>query len=302
MKRRSLLLGFGIIGATALSGGGTVYALNSLGLAPKVPAPETAGAQATPEKAREGSKPAENTHEAPKPAETPAGHEAAAAPHWSYEGATGPDHWSDLDTANAVCKAGGSQSPIDLANALRVPALPGLQISYAATRVKVTNNGHTFQVNVDKGSSLTIDGKRYDLLQFHFHTPSEHTIDGKAYPLELHLVHQAADKSLAVIGVMFAEGNPNTTLARFWDRMPRAQSELDAGVSIELKDLLPRAMDDYFTYSGSLTTPPCSESVRWIVVKQPLQLSKAQITTFRSVFPMNARPIMPLGARYVLSS
>jgi carbonic anhydrase len=166
----------------------------------------------------------------------------------------------------------------------------------------VTNNGHTFQVNVDKGSSLTLDGKRFDLLQFHFHTPSEHTVDGKAFPMELHLVHQAADKNLAVIGVMLAEGGPNTTLARFWERMPRQAGESDSGATIELKDLLPRSTDDYFTYAGSLTTPPCTESVRWIVLQQPLQLSRSQILTFRAVFPNNARPAMPLGARHILSS
>jgi carbonic anhydrase len=299
MKRRSLLLGIGIIGATALSGGGTVYALNTLGLAPKVPAPETAGAQATPEKGggHEPAKAGEKEHATAESTPEPAG-----AAHWSYEGQTGPDHWGEMDPANAVCNAGGAQSPIDISKSLRVPSLGGLNVAYQSTKVKVTNNGHTFQVNVDKGSNLTIEGKRYDLLQFHFHTPSEHTIDGKTFPLEMHLVHQAPDKSLAVIGIMFSEGNPNTTLARFWDRLPKAPSEVDTLVSIDLKDLLPRAMDDYFTYSGSLTTPPCSESVRWIVVKQPLQLSKAQLATFRSVFQTNARPTMPVGARYILSS
>jgi carbonic anhydrase len=207
-----------------------------------------------------------------------------------------------MDPANAVCKLGGAQSPVDLANPLRVAALAGLQVEYVSTRVKVTNNGHTFQINADKGSSLKIEGKRFDLLQFHFHTPSEHTLDGKAFPLELHLVHEAADKSLAVIGVLMTEGTTNTVLGRFWDRLPKSQGEVDSGVTIDVKDLLPRATDDYFTYSGSLTTPPCTESVRWIVLKQPSQLSKSQIATFKAVFPMNARPTMPLGARYLLSS
>jgi carbonic anhydrase len=166
----------------------------------------------------------------------------------------------------------------------------------------VSNNGHTFQVNVDKGSSIKVDGKTFELLQFHFHTPSEHTVDGRPFPLELHLVHQAADKSLAVIGVLMTEGTSNSVLAKFWDKLPKTASEVDTGQNIELKDLLPRGTDDYFTYAGSLTTPPCSESVRWIVLQQPVQVAKAQIATFRAVFPNNSRPTLPLGARYLLRS
>ena len=284
------------------------------------PTPETAAAQATP---THGAAPtaaagASAAHGAPAAgsAESAAGSgghgatpaaggskaPAASGPHWEYEGATGPQAWGELEPASAVCKQGGAQSPIDLAEGLRVPALPGLKLSYGATKVKVTNNGHTFQVNVDKGSTLTIDGKKFDLLQFHFHTPSEHTIDGRSFPLELHLVHQAADKNLAVIGVMMAEGAPNMLLTKFWERLPRNAGEVDTGQTIELKELLPRNIDDYFTYSGSLTTPPCTESVRWIVLRRGVEVSKAQVATFRSVFPMNARPTQPVGARLVLSS
>jgi carbonic anhydrase len=295
MNRRTLLLGFGLLSATALSGGGTVYALNTLGMVPKpAPVPDPAAPSAPPAHGAPTTAGSAETH---APATT-----ATSGSHWAYEGPTGPDKWADVEPANAVCKLGGAQSPIDLTNPLRVAALAGLQVDYASTKVKVTNNGHTFQINADKGSSVKLEGKRFDLLQFHFHTPSEHTLDGKPFPLELHLVHQAADKTLAVIGVLLSEGTPNTVLSRFWDRLPKAQGEVDTGVTIEVKDLLPRATDDYFTYSGSLTTPPCTESVRWVVLKQPLQISKAQIASFRTVFPMNARPTMPLGARYLLSS
>ena len=284
MNRRTLLMGFGVLGATALSGGGTVYALNVFGLAPKAPpAIETA---------------AKDSHGAAVAKDDA----HADAPHWSYDGATGPDRWGDLEDGNALCKLGGAQSPVDLSGAMRVAALAGLQTAYGSTRVKVTNNGHTFQVNADKGSTLTLDGKKYDLLQFHFHTPSEHTVDGKSFPLEMHLVHQAADKSLAVIGVFIAEGSPNVVLGKFWEKMPKAQGEVDTGVSIDIKELLPRATDEYFTYAGSLTTPPCSESVRWVVLKQPIQASKTQIASFRTVFAANARPTLPLGARHLLSS
>jgi carbonic anhydrase len=201
-----------------------------------------------------------------------------------------------------VCKQGGAQSPIDLANPLRVPALAGLQLNYVPTRLKLTNNGHTIQVNYDKGSSLTLDGKRYELLQFHFHTPSEHMLDGKSFPLELHLVHQAADKNLAVIGVMMTEGAPHTLLTKFWERLPRSAGEVDTNLTFNVQELLPRSLDDYFTYSGSLTTPPCTESVRWIMLRRPVEVSKTQIAAFRSIFPMNARPVAPIGARIVLAS
>jgi carbonic anhydrase len=311
MNRRKLLFGFGMLGAMGLTTGGTVYALNTLGLAPKpVIPPEPDPHQAT----RPGADKTSGTHDSPAsgssaPGDHPAAgavdeHPAASgAPHWGYDGDTGPEAWSELDPANALCKLGGAQSPIDLVNPMRVAALAGLQTNYKSTQLKVTNNGHTLQVNVDKGSSLKVDGKTFDLLQFHFHTPSEHTVDGKTFPLELHMVHQAqSDKSLAVVGILLTEGASNIALGRFWDKMPRSVGEVDAGGSLELKELLPRDIDEYFTYSGSLTTPPCTESVRWIVLKQPMTLSKNQITTFRAVFPMNARPTMPLGSRYILSS
>jgi carbonic anhydrase len=300
VKRRDLLLGgVALLGSAVISGGGAAYALNTylpqaIPTPPPLPEPAATpeavavrGASATPA-AGHG---AVEDHAAP-----------ATAPHWDYEGAMGPPKWAALDSANVLCGVGGAQSPIDLANALRVPALPGLSLSYGSTRVKVANNGHTFQVNVDKGSSLTIDGKKFELVQFHFHTPSEHTVDGRNYPMELHLVHQAADKSLAVIGVLLSEGNPSTVLTKFWERLPKTIGEVDTGATIQLQDLLPRNIDDYFTYSGSLTTPPCTESVRWIVLKRPVDISKSQAAAFRAVFPLNARPVQPIGARLLLSS
>jgi carbonic anhydrase len=335
VNRRTLLISsLALLGSAAVSGGGAAYALNAAGLAPKPPAPadpveagEASGhapaeSAATPVEHRPGAPaehgatttsaeagpaaPGEHGWSAPtEPGSTAASERtpSAGGPHWEYEqGPTGPDAWGQLDPSFGVCQQGGSQSPVDLKGALRVPSLTGLKLEYASTRVKVTNNGHTFQVNVDQGSSLTIDGKRFDLVQFHFHTPSEHTVDGKSYPMELHLVHQAADRNLAVIGVILVEGGPNATLARFWERLPKQPSEVDTGQSIELKDLLPRSTDDYFTYAGSLTTPPCTESVRWIVLQQPVSVSRSQVEKFRAVFLNNARPVMPIGARSILTS
>lgn len=309
MKRRDLLVGaIALFGSAAVAGGGTALALSTV--VPPPVKPEVAGAAAPEESAAHGAAPAaaspaaEGAHDAPHgaPAATDKAAPAASGPHWDYEGPTGPKAWGDLDPSTAVCRQGGAQSPIDLADGLRVPSLPGLQLTYGSSKIKLTNNGHTIQVNVDKGSALTIDGKRFDLLQFHFHTPSEHTLDGRTFPLELHLVHQAADKNLAVIGVLLAEGQPNMPLTKFWERLPRNAGEFDTGLTMDLKELLPRNVDDYLTYSGSLTTPPCTESVRWIVLKRSLEVSKAQISAFRAIFPMNARPTQPIGARLVLSS
>ncbi len=303
MKRRDLLIGsIALLGSAAVAGGGTAYALSAIVPPPPKPEPASPEGPATP--ASPAAAGGQGEHGAASSAALAAEHApaAGAAAHWSYEGATGPNAWSELDTANAVCKQGGAQSPIDLDDAIRVPALPGLQLNYGQTKVKVVNNGHTFQVNCDKGSSLTLNGKKFDLLQFHFHTPSEHTVEGRSYPLELHLVHQASDKNLAVIGVLLAEGAPNMLLTKFWERFPKSQGEAETGVTIAIQDLLPRNVDDYFTYSGSLTTPPCTESVRWVVLKRPVEVSKAQVAAFRAVFPNNARPTQPLGARLVLSS
>jgi len=278
-----------------MAGRGTAYALQ--GIAPKPPAPSELAATT------ESPGDAAPTATAVRAAEATPTAVVPSGPRWGYEaGKAGPDSWAEVDPANAVCKVGGAQSPIDMADALRVPALPGLQLNYGDTKIKLQNNSHTFLVNVDKGSSLMLDGKRFELVQFQFHTPSEHTIDGRSFPMELHLVHQAADKSMAVIAVMLSEGAPNMLLTRFWERLPKTEGEAETGVSIAVRDLLPHNIDDYFTYSGSLTTPPCTENVRWIVLKQSVELSKSQIAAFRAVFPMNARPTQPIGSRVVLTS
>jgi len=312
MKRRDLLVGaIALLGSAAASAGGAAYALNANGLAPKPPAPpepSVAGHAATPAAKASAGHGSSTSHGSTAGHASTADHGSASGghasdkAHWSYEGATGPAHWGELEPTSAVCKQGGAQSPIDLANPLRVPALSGLQLNYNPSKLKITNNGHTIQVNYDKGSFAVVDGKRYDLLQFHFHTPSEHTVDGKSFPLELHLVHQASDKNLAVIGVMLAEGAPHGLLTKFWERLPRAAGEVETNLSINAQELLPRALDDYFTYSGSLTTPPCTESVRWIVLRRPVEISKAQAAAFKGIFPMNARPVAPIGARILLAS
>jgi carbonic anhydrase len=221
------------------------------------------------------------------------------APHWTYEGAEGPEEWGKLDPAFTVCSTGKTQSPIDLPASTTTSPLKKLERNYSTSNVNILNNGHTVQVNYDKGSTLTIDGKQYSLAQFHFHTPSEHKFAGQSFPLEVHFVHQADDKSLAVIGIMLAEGAENPFLAKFWDKMPTTEDKQTYNISINANDTFP-SDKGYYTYTGSLTTPDCAENVRWIVMKKPVTVSKAQIDKFAAiVHGNNARPVQPLNGREV---
>lgn len=222
----------------------------------------------------------------------PAGHtaEVSHAPHWSYEGAEGPEHWGNLSAEFAACATGHEQSPIDLTGEVAVD-LPDIAFHYQPSAVNILNNGHTIQVNYDAGSSIEVDGVTYELKQFHFHTHSEHTVDGATFPLELHLVHQSAEGRLAVVGLMAEAGAANDPLAIVWENMPTAANEsahIDA--QINAADLLP-ADHTYFGYAGSLTTPPCSEGVKWHVLTTPIQLSAAQLDTMTALLHDNFRPV-----------
>lgn len=218
------------------------------------------------------------------------------APHWEYSGKTGPAAWGGLDSSFAECKLGKEQSPIDIRNAKKAE-LPALAFGYNATTAEVVNNGHTIQVNLADAGALTLDGVPYKLIQFHFHTPSEERINGKSYPLVAHLVHKSAEGKLAVVGVMIKEGKPNAALKGVFDNLPKVEGEkqvLDG--DFKIADMLPGG-GGYFKYMGSLTTPPCSEGVRWQVMKQPIEASKEQIKAFQKLYKMNARPVQPLNGR-----
>jgi carbonic anhydrase len=219
----------------------------------------------------------------------------AADCSFSYEGATGPEHWWEICApTNFTCAAGARQSPIDIPEA---PAgdLPHLNVHYGAAPLKVKNNGHTIEVEVEPGTSyLRLGQERYDLVQFHFHTPSEHKLHGQSFPMELHFVHRNALGELAVVGVFLREGAANPVLQEVWDNIG-GEAELNPA------DLLP-AGREYYRYAGSLTTPPCTEGVRWHVLAQPVDVSAAQIEEFRAIFPLNARPLQPLKGRTVLDS
>ena len=225
-----------------------------------------------------------------------------APAHWSYEGATGPQNWSKLEADFSTCKLGHNQSPIDIRKTSKAK-LPPLEFAYSPSPLKILDNGHTIQVNYAAGSSVTIDGKRYDLLQFHFHKPSEEKINGRSYPMVAHLVHKNAEGKLAVVAVLFRKGAENPLVQTLWDSLPKEKGEPQevAGVSIDIGKLLPTAQG-YYNFAGSLTTPPCSEEVNWFVLKTPVEMSDAQLKRFAQAYKHNARPVQPLNGRTVQES
>jgi carbonic anhydrase len=223
----------------------------------------------------------------------------AHAAHFGYQGEAGPEHWGDISEEWEACEVGKAQSPVDL-SASKAADLPGLAFDYRPTPVAIVNNGHTVQVNYEKGSTLTVGGAVYELVQFHFHAPSEHTVDGKHHPLEMHLVHKDAAGKLAVVGVLVEEGEANPAFAPVFDHLPKMKAPLavvpEARVNAE--ELLPADLA-YYAYAGSLTTPPCSEGVHWKVLAKPVQMSKEQIEAFRRIYPGNNRPVQGLNGRVV---
>jgi len=216
--------------------------------------------------------------------------------HWGYSGHGDPSHWANLAPDFATCGSGKSQSPIDIQDVKISTDTPPIKFNYKLTRLNVVNNGHTIQVNVEKGSSITVGAKTYQLLQFHFHSPSEHTIGGKPQDMVAHLVHKADDGQLAVIAVLMNKGADNPIVQKVWLNLPKGQQAKKTDVTINVKDLLPANMA-YFNYTGSLTTPPCSEGVNWMVLVNPVQVGGAQIATFTKMFPASVRPVQPGNGR-----
>ena len=226
---------------------------------------------------------------------------AAEGAHWSYEGATGPSHWGDIDAASKVCSAGSQQSPIDIAASIKAQMSP-LRIAWSRKADTIVNNGHTIQLNVAAGSTLKVGKDDYTLLQFHFHHPSEHTIAGKSHPMEVHFVHRNAAGGLAVIGALMTAGKANATFGKIVATMPAHEgAPVKADAAIDPNRLLP-TLRGYYRYAGSLTTPPCSEVVNWLVLREPIQVAQADIDAFAKLYPMNARPVQKDNRRFVLSS
>ncbi|MEO0355135.1 MAG: carbonic anhydrase family protein [Cyanobacteria bacterium P01_A01_bin.3] len=230
---------------------------------------------------------------------------APESQEWSYEGADGPEAWGGISEEFEACALGTQQSPIDLQNGDAIDAeLTELEFNYQPSALNVLNNGHTIQVNYSPGSTLTLDDQTYELLQFHFHDPSEHTVDGSSYPMEVHFVHQNAETgALAVVGVLLDIGaDDNVTLQPIWDHIPsEAGPAVDVdGVDVNAAELLPDTTQENYRYFGSLTTPPCSETVNWIVMKETVTVSFQQVEQFAAAVGENARPIQTLGRRFVL--
>jgi len=232
----------------------------------------------------------------------PAGSRAQWKTHWTYEGASGAEHWSDLDPEYAACNAGKEQSPIDIRNAEKAE-LPALRFEYKSGPLKyLINNGYTIRVNYHdapgSGNFLMVGDKRYQLTQFHFHRPSEEYIHGKPYDMEVHLMHAASDGKVAGVTVLLKADSANATI-----QQPKTEGKEQeiAGVEVNPAGLLPHD-DSYYMYMGSLTAPPCSEGVTWFVLKTPVEISAEQINAFARLYPHDVRPLQPLNGRVVKES
>ncbi|HED35911.1 MAG TPA: carbonic anhydrase family protein [Gammaproteobacteria bacterium] len=248
----------------------------------------------------------------------------AHAVHWGYSGVAGPAKWGSLSNEFALCGSGKRQSPVDIQNE-KPAALYPLRFQYQSVALRVINNGHTLQANYDTvngektvsiggkpyplhtkpvyNSTLMLGDVPYKLLQFHFHTPSEHARKGERYAMEVHLVHKNANGNLAVVSVLLKRGAPNPTLQKVLDNVSASINEVNAvkGVSVNAANLLPRN-HQVFHYSGSLTTPPCSENVNWFVMKTPMEVSDEQVNQFAKLIGKNARPLQAMHWRSMLVS
>lgn len=225
--------------------------------------------------------------------------------HWGYDGEVSPKHWGDLKPEYLLCKSGTKQSPINIDTEKTVNLKEEHKISLAHKKsdAEVVNNGHTIQVNPKDGGKISINGKEYKLLQFHFHSHSEHTVDGKQYDMVAHLVHKSDDGELAVIGVLMQEDNSrNETIGQIWHNMPHDAEHKNGLGEINVASLLPSDTSKYYHYVGSLTTPNCAEDVQWYVMKEPIKLSHKQIEKFRELYSHNFRPTNPLNGRVVEES
>jgi carbonic anhydrase len=255
------------------------------------------------------SKPAETTEQTTATDSVTTAPASARPVHWGYAGEDGPAVWSTLSPVYALCGEGKGQSPI---NIVKTDAKGGAnwKLDYKTTSLRIAHNehmddiidnGHTIQVTVDEGSTFSFADKTYSLKQFHFHTPSEHTVDGKNLPMEMHMVHQGADGSLAVVSVLFEEGKvANENFSKIIANLPNAKGESKhiTDTNLELKVHLPK--DNYaYHYVGSLTTPPCSENVQWLVLRDKVSLTADQIKAFSSRIGPNNRPTQPLNDRTV---
>lgn len=223
-------------------------------------------------------------------------------PHWSYDSHSGPDKWGSLGAEYATCAKGERQAPIDIRRTIRGD-LPPLRFGYVPTVPTLVDNGHTIRVDTPAAGAVEIDGESYELRQFHFHRPSEEKVKGQPYAMDVHLVHQSKAGKLAVVAVLVEAGKEQPLLRTLWSNLPleRDKPFTRAGLKIDVGQILP-AKRGYYTFMGSLTTPPCTEDVLWVVLKTPIQASAEQIAGFATLYRNNARPVQPTHNRAIKES
>ena len=221
--------------------------------------------------------------------------------HWAYDGEFGPAKWSKINSKWSQCGTGGRQSPIDIRDGMKVE-LEKLAFDYKPSSFSVIDTGHTIQVNVAGGNYLTVQNRSYELLQFHFHRPSEERINGKSFEMVVHLVHRDAEGKLAVLAVLLERGAAHNMIQTVWNNLPLEKHDtVQPSVVLDVAEVLPERRD-YYTYMGSLTTPPCTEGVLWLVMKQPMQASPQQMAIFSRLYPFNARPVQANSGRVIKES
>ncbi|NNG23021.1 carbonic anhydrase [Telluria aromaticivorans] len=221
--------------------------------------------------------------------------------HWSYEGEYGPANWSNINTAWARCGTGNRQSPIDLRDGMKVD-LEQIAFDYHPSSFSEVDNGHTIQVTVGGGNFLTVGNQAYELQQFHFHRPSEERINGKGTEMVIHLVHRSVEGKLLVLAVLLERGKANSLIQTVWNNLPLEKKQsVSPSILLDVNEALPEKRE-YFTYMGSLTEPPCTEDVLWIVMKQPMQASPTQMALFSRLYPLNARPVQQSNGRMIKES
>ena len=235
----------------------------------------------------------------PAPAVQASGHGSNTP--WAYQGPAGPQTWGGLRPEFKLCGAGQRQSPIDIRSGLAVDLEP-VKFAYQASRFGVIDNGHTVQANLASGNHIELGGKRFELVQMHFHRPSEERIDGRQFEMSVHLVHKDDQGRLAVVAVLMDKGEAQPAVQQVWNNLPLERHEESAArVMLDPSEILP-ADRKYYTYMGSLTTPPCSEGVQWVVMRQPVSMSAEQLELFARIYPMNARPVQQATGRRILQS
>ena len=219
--------------------------------------------------------------------------------HWGYKGIDGPRHWGLLTKEYAACETGGKQSPIDIKTKNLPHHQESLTFHYKTSELHETNNGHTIQISHTTGCHVDLNNRTFNLRQFHFHEPSEHHIDGKTFPMEMHFVHQDETGQILVIAAMMEVGPEHPALKKIWKWIPdQVGQETSIPIKISLRDILPKD-NQHYTYSGSLTTPPCSEGVKWLVLMETIKVSEESLKKFSAIIGPNARPVQPLGDRHI---